>query len=155
MASLAFRSILRNSPQILRSNCHYLPVRIPAAIHIARMSNISTLDVSLIIPIKSLITYGCSDLPRSPPSRSLFDALRGQGSQEAYFRTNCQRARTRRSSRCSHLLWPSTGQCSGHREALVNTGCREEQARSSNGWIPIPRSHYGYAAKGAIDLQTL
>lgn len=72
MASLAFRSILRTSPQTLRSNCQYLPTRLLAAAYVARMSNISTLDVkypySYIehIELHDLPLHRLPSLPASP-----------------------------------------------------------------------------------------
>ncbi len=69
MASLAFRSILRTSPQILRSNCHYLPTRLLAAAHVARMSNISTLDVKYpysYVELHDLPLHRRPSLPASP-----------------------------------------------------------------------------------------
>ncbi len=82
MASLALRSILRTSPWKLPPNYRYFPVRL-AATHIAKMSNIATLDASVFNPIEVFMAYFQAVFPRTPSSRSGGDSVRGESSQKA------------------------------------------------------------------------
>lgn len=99
--------------------CEIDKLSIKPALMMADNSKIAVLDVSLQASSPIYMRYVVvrrkltdpSELHRRPTSILIQDSFRCQSCQRPYLRTNRQRARPQRSSRCRSLLWPSTSLC--------------------------------------------